>query len=354
MTGPRPAANKWSKTKHITITKECMWAAWENKPSLPKVSTINNEFEGAILDQDTGKLLEYRQLVKMSKYKEDWQYLFGNKIGGLAQGMTEQLQCTNTIFFTHQHRIPAHQKKDVTYGQIIFDIHHGKAEPNQTRLTMGGDRIQYPGDCSTSTKDLFTVKIMLKCFISTTGAKFMRWTSKFFISTHWWKGTNIFGCKWVTFQKILLNNTDYKKKQQMMGTSMKRNVWSPASWKLGTSPIGKKTWLLPKSHHTRTFATQTMKHTVLSHSWWFWCQKHQKTKCGTPPNNFNTILQGVHWLEREKYVGLTLEWDYKYKQVHLSMPRYIEASLTRFQHKHPCKLQQQQYPNVLPQDGAQP
>ena len=51
--------------------------------------------------------------------------------------------------------------------------HDCKVEPNQTRLTVGGDRIQYQGNCSIPTAELLTVKIMLNSVISTPEAKFM-------------------------------------------------------------------------------------------------------------------------------------------------------------------------------------
>ena len=34
----------------------------------------------------------------------------------------------------------------------------------------------------------------------------------------------------------------------------------------------------------------------------------------------------------QKHVGLTVDWDYSNKLVHHSMPGYIKATLTRFQH----------------------
>jgi hypothetical protein len=34
-----------------------------------------------------------------------------------------------------------------------------------------------------------------------------------------------------------------------------------------------------------------------------------------------------------RYIGITLDWDYKRRQVHLSMPGYIAAALQQFQHK---------------------
>jgi hypothetical protein len=38
---------------------------------------------------------------------------------------------------------------------------------------VGGDRINYPGDYGTPTKDLLTVKLLLNSIVSTMGAKFM-------------------------------------------------------------------------------------------------------------------------------------------------------------------------------------
>ena len=34
--------------------------------------------------------------------------------------------------------------KDVTYGQFVCTVRPEKSEPNQTRFTVGGDRINYP------------------------------------------------------------------------------------------------------------------------------------------------------------------------------------------------------------------
>ena len=35
----------------------------------------------------------------------------------------------------------------------------------------------------------------------------------------------------------------------------------------------------------------------------------------------------------QRYIGITLDWDYKWRQVHLSMPRYVAKALKLFQHK---------------------
>ncbi len=33
-----------------------------------------------------------------------------------------------------------------------------------------------------------------------------------------------------------------------------------------------------------------------------------------------------------RYIGITLDWDYKKRQVHLSMPNYVKKALKQFQH----------------------
>ena len=35
----------------------------------------------------------------------------------------------------------------------------------------------------------------------------------------------------------------------------------------------------------------------------------------------------------KQYIGITLDWDYKQQQVHLSMPGYIKKILQQFQHQ---------------------
>jgi hypothetical protein len=53
------------------------------------------------------------------------------------------------------------------------DIKDHKEEKECTRLTEGGDKIEYPGDKSTRTAGLTTAKILINSVISTLGAKFL-------------------------------------------------------------------------------------------------------------------------------------------------------------------------------------
>jgi hypothetical protein len=51
------------------------------------------------------------------------------------------------------------------------------------------------------------------------------------------------------------------------------------------------------------------------------------------------------------YIGITLDWDYKKRQVHLSMPNYVKKALKQFQHN-AGTLQHSPYPSVPIQYGA--
>jgi hypothetical protein len=59
--------------------------------------------------------------------------------------------------------------KDVTYGQFMCTVRPEKAEPNQTRFTVGGDRINYPGAVTTPTAEMLVAKILFNRVISTNG-----------------------------------------------------------------------------------------------------------------------------------------------------------------------------------------
>eukprot|EP00804_Cyclotella_cryptica_P012340 CCRYP_018199-RA/>CCRYP_018199-RA protein AED:0.46 eAED:0.46 QI:0/-1/0/1/-1/1/1/0/101 len=74
---------------------------------------------------------------------------------------------TNTIVFIAHNEIPPQRRKDVTYGRIVANYRPEKDDPYRIRLTVGGNRITYPGDCGTPTADMLTTKILLNSVIST-------------------------------------------------------------------------------------------------------------------------------------------------------------------------------------------
>ena len=129
------------------------------------------------MDRDTGELLEHRHLIKHPKFKDDWQYYFGNEVGRLAQGMPGRNSGTNTIYFINKAPIPVDKWRDVAYSRIVCNVRPQKEETNRTRLTFGGNNLSVDMDCGTPIAEVLTVKLLLNSVISTLNAKFMTLTS---------------------------------------------------------------------------------------------------------------------------------------------------------------------------------
>jgi hypothetical protein len=131
------------------------------------------EFANAVMDDETGDMLEYRQLIKRPKYRDTWSKAFGKEIGRLAQGQKGVVEGTNALFFISMDEVPSDRRKDVTYARICTNYRPEKADPNRIRITLGRNVVNYPGDMGTRTADMLTVKLLFNSVISTPGAKFM-------------------------------------------------------------------------------------------------------------------------------------------------------------------------------------
>jgi hypothetical protein len=94
-------------------------------------------------------------------------------MGRLAQGLPGVVDGTDTFFFINYDKIPKDRCKDVTYTRICVNYRPEKEDPNRVRITVGGDRINYPFDVGTPTADMLLVKLLFNSIISTKGAKFM-------------------------------------------------------------------------------------------------------------------------------------------------------------------------------------
>ena len=72
---------------------------------------------------------------------------FSNELLRLAQGVRKIVSGSNTILFLIESQVPQDRKS--TYGRIVCDIKPQKVETHRTRLTEGGNLIDYPGEIAT-------------------------------------------------------------------------------------------------------------------------------------------------------------------------------------------------------------
>ena len=89
---------------------------------------------------------------------------------------------SNTLGFIPKSKVPT--GKMPTYGRLVCDIKTNKIETHRTRLTIGGNLIKYPGEKSTATADLITIKCQLNAIISERNARFCNLDiKKFYLGT---------------------------------------------------------------------------------------------------------------------------------------------------------------------------
>jgi hypothetical protein len=307
-----------------------------------------------------GELLEYWHLIANPTTRATWTYLYGKKIGRLAQGMPGGNTGMNTIHFIPRDGVPREQAKDVTYRLIICLICSEKIdEPNRTRLVAGGDKVHYPGDAGTLTADLITVKLLIKSIISTAGAKFMAMDIKdFYLNTPMTR---------YEYMRLKLSNIpDDVIEHYNLQTIATTDGFVYCG-------IQKGMYGLPQA---RIIARQLLETRLAAHGY------HQSTT--TPglwqhdirPICFTLVVNdfGVKYVKKadaehllnaiqkyykcssdwdaKQYCRLTFNWDYEGGKMHSSMPNYLAKALQRFQHPPPVKVQNQPYPHVKPNYGA--
>ena len=83
---------------------------------------------------------------------------------------TSRVKGYDTIRFILPQQIPTGKK--ISYGRFVCEERPQKEEVQRTRLTVGGDRLEYDGDTATEVASMDTIKIFLNSVISTTNARF--------------------------------------------------------------------------------------------------------------------------------------------------------------------------------------
>ena len=127
-------------------------------------------YANSVIDEETGKALEYKDLINNPKYEKKWNRSGANEWGRLAQGVRD-VKGTDTIFFIRKSQVPKH--KTVTYARIVATLRLQKEEQERTRVTVGGNLIEYNGNTRTETAGLTTAKLLINSVLSTPKARFM-------------------------------------------------------------------------------------------------------------------------------------------------------------------------------------
>ena len=310
------------------------------------------DYANAVIDDETGEIMEYRHLMKNPKHRERWQRSFGKEIRRLA---TE----TKTIKFQLKTEIPRDRWRDITYARIVCNERPEKQDPDQTRITMGGDRINYPGDCGTPTADLISVKLLLNSIISTQHAKFMTIDIKDFYLMTPMDRPEYFRMSLELFPEDIIEEYKLREMTDEKGCvycEVTRGMYGlPQAGLLAQEQLAKR---LNKAGYTQSQVTPGYwKHQWRPVSFMLIVDDFGVKYVGEEHAHhlINTLKEhyaiDVDW-EGTRFIGLKLDWDYSGHQVHLSMPGYIEKALARFAHPAPNKPQHQPHPHTERTYGA--
>ena len=109
-----------------------------------KLTILDDGDALAVLDRDSGKLLEHRQLRKDPRYKTVWDRSYANELGRLCQGIGtgkatggKRVAGTNTFHLITFADIPHHKRKEIIYTKVVCEIREGKDDEYRTRITVG-------------------------------------------------------------------------------------------------------------------------------------------------------------------------------------------------------------------------
>jgi hypothetical protein len=95
-----------------------------------------------------------------------------NEFGRIFQGAgttcqaAEKIKGTDTCFFITKSQVPP--DRQVTYANFICSIRPQKKETHRVRCTVGGDKLNYPGNTSYPTVSMLDTKVHLNSVISDT------------------------------------------------------------------------------------------------------------------------------------------------------------------------------------------
>jgi hypothetical protein len=287
-----------------------------------------------------------------------WSVSLANECGQLVQGVGGRVTGTNNIFFI-QDQVPIDRRKDVMYSSFGCKLKPNKEEKHRTRLTAGGDRINYPEDVGTPTADMTLVKILLNSTISTKNAQCVTLDIKDFYLNTPMKRYKYMRLKLADIPEEIIE--EYKLREIVTDDGyvyceIRKGMY-------GLSQVGLIAQELLEQQLSKVGYGQSKIIPGL------WTHKTRKTCFMLLVDNFaikfTKMEDAKHLIEAlkkdnmitidwgaTKYIGLTINWDYNKGQVHVHMPGYLDKAFLKFKHVAPSKKQNSPHPHAIPQYGA--
>ena len=75
-------------------------------PAILSGRRVPLEMLNAILNEETGEIMEYQHIMKSPQYMNLYKNSYSKELGRLAQGIPDVVKGTNTIFFIDKADVP--------------------------------------------------------------------------------------------------------------------------------------------------------------------------------------------------------------------------------------------------------
>ena len=324
-------------------------------------STLPEEFlTNSVIDPSTGRSMEYRELISNPSTKKAWQHSSANEFGRLFQGVGGRVTGTNTCYFIKHTAI--RNNKRPTYARFVCTIRPQKTEPNRTRLTVGGNLINFDGDKSTRTADISTAKLVLNSVISTDNAKAACMDVKNFYLGTPMKDPSEYEYMRIPINQIPQEIIDEYNVHDLVHNGhayveIRRGMYGlPQAGIMANKQLAK---FLGKEGYFQTPHTPGLwKHAWRPISFALVVDDFLINYVGTEHAlHLENVLKARYeevstdW-KASLFCGVHLKWDYTKRTVDLSMPGYVDAALREFTHPMPTHKEHGPHPYKKPSYGA--
>jgi len=301
-----------------------------------------------VYDEDTGRTFGYRELITHERYKNKWRHSAANEFGRLAQGVGSRLPGTNTIVFIPKNMVP--EDRTCTYGKFVCELKPHKAEKERTRLTVGGNLVFYPGNASSPTADLTTLKLHINSVLSTPGAKMVCWDlENFYLNTPLDRPEFMRIPITLIPQEIIdqYNLLAIADSNGWVYIRIDKGMYGlPQAGKLANDLLRAR--LAPHGYLPCPHTPGYWRHTSKPISFVLVVDDFAvKYTNDADAHELLAILQQHYNVKTDwkatTFCGIHLDWDYTARTCHLSMPGYIESFLDEIQHPRPSRPQHSPY-----------
>jgi hypothetical protein len=307
-----------------------------------------------VAEETTNPSMEYRHLIT-GPDRIIWNKSCANEFGRLAQGIRD-IPGTDTIHFIPRHRLPPGRKP--TYARYVCCERPQKTETHRTRVTIGGNLIEYPGNVSSPSADMTKSKLSWNSTISTRGARYMCLDVKnYYLGTPMTRYEYVlFALKYIPQEIIDRYRLEEIAVDGYVLAEVRKGMYGlPQAGKLAYDLLVKR--LAPHGYspipHTDGLwghSTRPILFSLVVDD--FGVKYSGREHAEHLQNTLNLYYETTADWTGALYCGIHLKWDYDAGTVDLSMPGYVQAALKKYGHPAPAKPQHSPYPAALPQYGV--